>query len=288
MRKGFFATLLLIYSFVGAQAPLQVGDKVNYIDSLGDVVNAGMFKRGTAFSEGFAAVDVSHAGEQAKWFFIGEDFTVKIPYGYDTVGLFNGGLCPVKKGDAWFYIGNKGLVQIEAAFLEAGNFHEGIASVKDENGVFLIDEKGERITATYFDEISSLEDSVFGAKAKGNEYWSLYHLNGKVILQDSFYYLEPSPNGLVCVNRLGGYRFLNRKGELQFGRAYLDARAFSEGLACVRMEKNWVFIDEQGKVQGKTELKQGVILSGALTPAMNYNGKWGLLNRKGIWVTHPF
>ncbi len=288
MRRGLLFILLMCSALTWAQVPLQVGDKVNYIDSLGNVINSGMFKRGTAFSEGLAAVDVSHEGEKPKWFIIGEDFKVRIPYGYDTVGQFSAGLCPVKKGDTWFYIGINGLSQFSATYESASNFINGYARVKDQNGSFLIDVQGERISPTFYEEISSLQDSVFGAKGKGKSYWSLYHLDGSVVLEDSFYYVEPSANGLVCVNRLGGYRYLNQKGELQFGRAYLDARAFSGGLACIRLEKNWVFIDDQGKVQGKTELKYGVRLNGAMTLAMNYNGKWGVLNRQAKWITHPY
>lgn len=288
MRKGILAVLLFSTTLLWAQMPLQAGGKVNYIDSLGHVVNSGMFKRGTAFSEGLAAVDVSHAGEDPKWFFIGEDYSVKIPYGYDTVGLFNEGLCPVKKGDSWFYIGTNGLNSISANYHLASNFSNGTAKVKDENGAYLINLTGERISPIFYEEISSLQDSVFGAKGKGNAYWSLYHLDGSVVLEDSFYYVEPSANGIICVNRLGGLRFVNRKGELQFGRVLLDAKAFSQGLACVQFERNWVFIDEKGKVYGKTELKQGVCLTGSMTLAMNYNGKWGILNRQGHWITHPF
>jgi|GEM_PF-2492381 len=288
MRKQILFILLCCGTLASAQMPLQIGDKVNFIDSLGNIVNAGMFKRGTAFSEGLAAVDASHKGEQAKWFFIGSDFSVKIPYGYDTVGLFNDGLCPVKKGDTWFYIGTDGLISLKSAYELAGNFSNGMAKVQDENGVFLIDTDGKRISPTYYQEISSLQDSVFGAKGKGNTFWSLYHMDGSVVLEDSFYSVVPSANGLVCVNRLGGYRFVNRNGELQFGRAFLEAYAFSEGLACVRLEKNWVFIDENGKLQNKVELKKGASLTGAITLAMNYNGKWGLLNRQAMWISNPY
>jgi len=288
MRKRLLAILVFASSFSWAQVPLQAGEKVNYIDSLGEVVNSGMFKRGTAFSEGLAAVDVSHEGDNPKWFFIGEDFSVKIPYGYDTVGCFNEGLCPVKKGDSWFYIGTDGLIEIAESYQSASNFSAGYAKVQDENGFYLIDIKGQRISPTYYEAISSLQDTVFGAKGKGNPYWSLYHLDGSVVLEDSFYYVDPSDNGLVCVNRLGGYRYLNLEGELQFGRAFIEAKAFSQGLACVRTEKNWVFIDEKGSVFGKTELKQGVCLSGPMTLAMNYNGKWGILNHQANWITHPY
>ncbi|MBI1223283.1 MAG: hypothetical protein GC180_11815 [Bacteroidetes bacterium] len=274
----FFCTSLL------AQTAVQAGDKVTYLDEDGTVLNSNMFKRGTSFSEGLAAVDVSHAGEKPLWFFIGTDYSVKIPYGYDSVGNFHHGLCPVKKEGIWFYIGKDGLAVINEDYSEAGNFHNGMAVVTGRNGTFIIDTLGHPACFGFYEKISQIGDSCFGALPKGEQFWSLFNLNGDTLLNDSFYYVAPSIGGQVLVNRLGGYRFLNKKGDLLFGRAFLEATPFSNGWACIRQEDDWFLMDEQGKVKKDTRLKSPVRMQYPLTPAQNYNGKYGVLNLEGNWV----
>jgi hypothetical protein len=279
-----FLLLLMLTTTVQGQSPVQLGEKIAYIDSNGTVVNRDMFRRGTPFSDGLAAVDVAGKGQKPKWFFIATDYTIQIPYGYDTVGQFTGALCPVKKGDSWFYIGRDGLIRIDAKFHEAGNFRHGLARVKDDNGVYLIDTLGEKQTNQYFEDISTWNDSVFGARPKREPYWILMNFEGAVVLKDSFYGVWPSEDHTICVNRLGGYRFLDYQGNLLFGKAFLEAGPFSQGWASVRIENDWFLMDGQGRVKKDLRLKTSVLMSGAMSPAINYNGKTGFLSRDANWI----
>lgn len=285
MKRSIYLLVCLV-SIVGAQAqsPVQMGDKIAYIDSNGTIINQGMFNRGTSFSEGLAAVDVAAEGNKPKWFFITTDFTIAIPYGYDTVGQFVGERCPVKKNGSWFYIGRDGLIRIDANYNEAGNFIGGKARVKDESGVYLIDTSGVRLTPQNFEDISTWNDQVFGAKSFGEPFWVLMNYEGQIVLNDSFYGVWPSFNGTVCVNRLGGYRYVDLKGKLLFGKAFMEAGPFSEGWASIRMENEWFLMDERGKIKKDLRLKSRVMISGAMTYALNYNGKAGFLDRRANWI----
>lgn len=280
----FLIPMLFTVLLIRAQSPISQGDKIAYIDSNGTIINEGMFKRGTPFSDGLAAVDVASEGNKPKWFFIRPDFTIALPYGYDTVGLFVGNFCPVKKDGSWIYIGREGLIRIDGKFLEAGNFIHGKARVKDNKGVYLIDTLGNRLTPFYFEDISTWNDKVFGAKAAGEPFWVVMNYAGKTVLNDSFYGAWPSDNGIICVNRLGGYRFVDSNGKLLFGKAYMEAMPFSAGWASIRMENNWFLMDERGKIKKDLRMKEGVCIDGAMTPAINYNGKAGFLDRQGNWI----
>ncbi|MDX5320038.1 MAG: WG repeat-containing protein [Bacteroidota bacterium] len=282
MRKLTVLLSIFLCQWGWSQTAIQSGEKVVYVDSTGKVLNAGTFSRGTSFSEGLAAVDAGQG--KPKWFFIGSDFGIKIPYGYDTVGNFHSGICPVKKGDFWFYIGTNGLEAFPGRFEEAGNFDKGFAVVRDANGSYVINELGERASFGYYQQISLVADSSFGALPKGEKYWSLFHLNGDTLLKDSFHYVAPSSSGYVLVNRLGGFRFLDKDGKLAFGRAFLEAKPFSNGWACIREEKQWYLMDEKGKIKKDLRLKEGVMMQLPLTPAINYNGKMGALSIQGSWV----
>lgn len=276
--------LLFVIQLVRAQSPVQKGNKIAYIDSNGKIVNEGMFKRGTPFSEGLAAVDVAGAGQKPKWFFIATDFTIQIPYGYDSVGQFSGGLCPIKKDGLWIYIGTNGLIRIDAKFTEAGNFIQGKAKVKDENGVYLIDTLGEKLTNQYFEDISTWNESFFGGLPKREPFWIVMNYAGETVLKDSFYGVWPSDDHTICVNRLGGYRFVDNKGNLLYGKAFLEAGPFSQGWASVRFENDWFLMDETGKIKKDLRMKGSVMMRGAITPAINYNGNAGFLDRKANWI----
>ncbi|HCS21329.1 MAG TPA: hypothetical protein DIW47_12345 [Bacteroidetes bacterium] len=283
-RSACLLVCLISLLSIHAQSPVQMGEKIAYIDSNGSIINQGMFKRGTPFSDGLAAVDVAAEGNKPKWFFITSDFSIAIPYGYDTVGQFVGEICPVKKDGKWFYIGRNGLMRIDAQFTEAGNFIGGKARVKDAGGVYLIDTSGLRLTPQNFEDISTWNGQVFGAKYFGEPFWVLMNYDGQTVLNDSFYGVWPSDNGIICVNRLGGYRFVDKKGDLLFGKAFMEARAFSQGWASIRMENDWFLMDERGKIKKDVRMKAGVRLNGAMTAAINYNGKTGFLNRQANWI----
>lgn len=288
MKKLLFSLLVLFSLPALAQYyPVPYGEGTAYIDTNGSVINQGKFEQGTRFSEGFAAVTIPNPEGPKRWFFIGKDFTVKIPYGYDTTGVFVNGLCPVKKGGGWFYIGTDGLVRIDGPFDEAYDFSGGFARVRTSRGMDLIDTEGNRILAMPYANMSNVVDSIIALQPKGTDFWFLFHLKGDSVLADSFYAVSPPVNGIVYADRLGGHMYLTTDGKRWSDRTYTGAAPFGDKYGCIREEKNWFLIDTKGKIRKDIRLLGPVVLNQPLNSAQNYNGQWGYLNREGRWVYLP-
>lgn len=284
MKQSIFCFFILLLSVPArSQYPVPMGEKIGYIDSTGKLINSGMFSNGTPFSEGFAAISLSSGDEASRWFFIADNFSVTIPYGYDSTGLFHEGLCPVKKNGNWFFIGTDGLSRIRGPFEEASSFRNGFARVRDKKGVYLIDTEGRSYFQGKVDDLTGVQDSTLGVRPKGQKFWLLMNLRGDTLMNDSFYAVFPGKE-LICVNRLGGWRYYSKKGEMQFGRAFLEATPFGIHYACIREEGDWFLLDRQGRKKQGIRLKSPVNFNATLNPAENYNGKWGYLNQAGEWI----
>ena len=289
MRNLVFAVSSMFLSlFAVGQVPVQQGEKVQFIDENGKVVNQGMFKRATQFSDGLAAVDMANEGFPPKWTFITPQYRLAFPHGYDTVGLFHQGICPAKKNGNWFYIGKDGFLAFEGYYSFATNFSDGYARVSSGTDTFLINDKGERASPSFLQDVSWVVDSLYGGKPKGSDFWMLLHLNGDTLLTDSFYSVQPGDDGIICVNRLGGYRFLTKQGKLLFGKAFLEAAPFRNGFASVRLEDGWRLMDAKGQLKKDVRLLAPVILRDDLTPVLNYNGTFGILGPGAKWIYRTF
>ncbi len=280
MRIAILWFLVVCTELAYGQYPVKFGDRFGYIDSTGKMVCEGRFSVATRFAEGYAAVQV---GGKSRWFIIDASMKVAIPYGYDSVGYFSEGRCPVLMNGTWMYINKQGLFTTAEDLEQAGSFRNGMARVCRKGSCYLIDTAGKRLTPEYRD-ISLPEDSVFAALPTGSTYWLLLHLSGDTLLNDSFSYLSAPSGKVVMAIRKGGYRYLDLQGNTLFGRTYLEATPFGSQYACVREDRDWFLMDRKGKLNKRIRLKAAVVLDSPLNKAQNYNGKWGYLSRNGTWI----
>jgi len=84
--------------------------------------------RGTVFSEGFAVIQDTAAGN---CYFINSEGSSAFRTTYEDAQNFSGGLAAVKSGGKWGYINNKGVMVIDAKYCEALPFSGGFAAVCD-------------------------------------------------------------------------------------------------------------------------------------------------------------
>jgi outer membrane protein OmpA-like peptidoglycan-associated protein len=92
--------------------------------------------------------------------------------------------------------------------------------------------------------------------------------------------------GMAAVKNENKWGFVNKYGEIIIDLKYQDAKIFSEGLAAVKLSGKWGFIDAIGKVvipfryKEVKDFKEGIA-------AVNLDGFWGGVNQKGEEVI-PF
>lgn len=156
-----------------------------------------------------------------------ENSSINIFYKYDKVGVLSEGLLAVKYDGKWGYvdIDNKKIIPLIYSY--ASEFHNGIAKVREfreekypKSGWALINSKGNHITPFKY---SNIEDY-------GEEYYKVSQYNEE---------LRRYTIGLI-----------DKNGNIHIPIIYDDIkiRKYFNGLYCVKKEKKWGFINNEGKV----------------------------------------
>ncbi len=188
--------------------------KFGYINKKGKLVIPAIYKSAEAFQEGLACVE----DENNKYGFIDKKGNQVVEPQYDGARSFSEGLAAVCKDEKWGFIDKTGKEVIELKYNTnyGTRFSEGVATVRDGDDVLLIDQTGKSV-----------------GRVK-NASW-----------------VKPLSDGLGLVEKsdvTGCY--VNKKGKVVIKGGYDSSYAydFSEGLACVRKNGKWYYINTKGKV----------------------------------------
>ena len=187
-----------------------------------------------------------------------------------------GSLLPVAQNSKWGYIDRTGKIVIEPQFLLAGDYSEGMAVVLegDPNDPDLgyIDETGKVVIKPQY-------DSSGGLALAGNA--------------------SRFSDGLAAVqkrakNGEGKFVYIDKQGNLAIKAEFDFAHQFSEGLACVRIDKSgsekWGYIDRTGKMvvapqfDAVRDFSEGLA---AVRIGEPKKGKWGFIDKTGKLVIKP-
>jgi hypothetical protein len=268
MRKAGFAIsiCLIALSFsssaFGKKAkgeifPFERDGKAGYVDVEGRVVIEPKFNFTRKFVEGLAAVQIND-----KWGFIDKSGLIVINPRFDEVSDFSEGLAAVgninKNSDRiekYGYINAKGQYVIKPQFATASDFSEGLAQIES------VDEQ-----QGYVDK----EGKVF-------------------YLDSSFSYSGNFSEGLAVVDEHGAggkSGYINKMGHVVMSPIYETAHRFSDGLACVSIDRKFGFIDARGdfiigaRFDGCSSFSEGLA-------AVKVGQKWGYINKTGAVVIKP-
>ncbi len=236
-----------------------------YIDREGEFVIAPQFDKAHPFSDGLAAVqrtDHVYGYIDARGEFVPE---IEVISG--STPPFTEGVAPaLDDHDKVGFVDKQGNWVIPPRFDFAGSFSEGLASVEvdglygyiDHSGSFVIPPRFLR--AFWFSEgLAAAAIAVPGSgQEPGQTKWGYIDQTGQFIIAPQFLYANLnryrcSPGdfheGLADIVVEGYMRcFIDRAGRIVLG-PYLDASAFSEGLAPVLMQEpgKWGYIDKAGE-----------------------------------------
>lgn len=272
-------------------ARVRSNGKVGYIDRNGRIAIAAKFDEGGRFSEGLARVMINR-----KWGFIGQTGSVVIPPVFEWACSFYQGRALVKIGDKWGYIDKKGRTVISPRFDEAESFSEGLAAVKLYKGKYktgYIDRSGKWILQPIYDggrdfhEGVAIVDRDIGYNNGAVVESYVITRKGQQLFELTSWYRSSYAEGrLPVANKEGQFGFLDLKGRLVIPYKFDHASSFSEGLALVRIDNNWVYVDTTGNVVLRPEANCiGDFMSGRARCGVS--GKWGLMDRSGKFVIAP-
>jgi len=139
-------------------------------------------KSGKILAQGLQFVDVvedervpaSHSGKSG---YLDLGGRVAIPFVYDGVTAFSGGLAAIKKGNKWGYVNRDGEVAITPKFDYAGPFGNGLAPAKLGEHTGFIDKSGNFAFSLAFEQAPGFltgdeESALFIAPSDVSRFWT--------------------------------------------------------------------------------------------------------------------
>lgn len=204
--------------------PFEKNEKWGFINPKGEIVIKPQFDEVSPFSEGLARVEVD-----LKHGFIDTTGKFIIEPQYYIARSFAEGLAAVsiESPGTWGYIDHKGKFVIPAKLKWAGDFCEGIA------------------------EVLAIADPAVPNILKSG----YIDKSGDLIVEAKYGWAEPFSDGLALIadNKPDSNEYFNRKAFIdkngdRVTDFFADAESFSEGLAAVKFDSFWGFIDKKGTI----------------------------------------
>lgn len=168
---------------------------------------------------------------------------------------------PYKSGDMWGYIDKEGKILINPQFAEATVFIDGIALVRS-------------------------ADNKYGYIGE----------DGKYIINPTYKSALPFSEGIACVVPENGKpQFIDEKNNVKFTVNTGEyCGSFNEGLAPVKIEDKWCFIDKEGNIKINAQFDYVRLFSEGFAAVSTTNKEkgetlWGFVNKKGeITINYQF
>lgn len=230
------------------------------------------------FHEGYA-----RAERNGKFGFVDENGNEIIPPKYEWVGQFNEGVVRVFNSGKAGYIEKQGKVIIPEKYDDAWEFSEGVAKVMltktiDEKLVAkygYVNKEGAEIIAAEYDDAQSFHEGL--AAVRKGEKWGYINMSGSIVIPFDFdhansfidgfamvsfeennpFFIDKQGNkydnikgyqeGVAAVKKEGKWGFVNKKGKLIIGYRYNEVRSFNKGEAQVRIGQKRFYINKEGR-----------------------------------------
>ena len=216
-----------------------------------------------------------------------------LPEGYDgfwqpsVVGCFKEGLAAVKKDRKTGYIDKSGQVVIPFEYNDAFYFSEGLASVKKEERWGCIDKTGKIIIPFQYagpqlfkEGLSATGNGYIDKNSQAVQFHYDYDYDDRDVWEKCF------SEGLASVRKNGKYGYINKSGQVVIPFEYDWARPFNEGLAAVVKDGKGGYIDQSGQVVVPFEYDSATVFSEGLALVRKDRG-WGYIDKNGRTVI-PF
>ena len=207
-------------------------------------------------------------------------------------------LAPYKSNDKFGYVNTATQVlAIEPQFVEASDFSNGLAAVVvkacsdsclysyiDKSGRVVIDknytaagdfENGKAIVATSYCDGEPCEYGIINRR-------------GEFMVAPVYTDIQSATDGLFAAhNSKGYYGFINEAGHPIVPFIYEDATPFSEGVAAVQKDSQWIFIDRSGQKLFPQSFKNVNSFSSGLAAVTANDSTYGYIDKSGNWVIEP-
>ncbi len=164
-------------------------------------------------------------------------------------------------------IDSSGVVVLPFEYDKIGPYSQNCFVFMKDGKIGAVNDKNEMLLPFKYDMIlppNRYIDSLYAVQSGGK--WALAHRGGNLVtdyifsnveddimkmtlyMGDNYYYLwSDFTEGLAAVRKDGKYGFIDKKGNLVLPMQYEGASPFSEGLAAVQGDNGWRFINKKGE-----------------------------------------
>lgn len=207
-------------------------------------------EKGYASTEGQTITTYTRylVGHKTKYGFINKSGKLVVSIKYDQVKNFSGGFAAVRKGKDWGIIDTKGKTVVSLKYDEVTFFSEGLMAVRDKNKWGFVNTSGKVVIPLQYDDALFYNEGL--APVKLEMLWGYIDPNGQMAIKPRFWRPGLFSEGLAETNYKDGMRnLIDRTGKVVATAGPYDEKAilFSNGLAVVRLEDCYGYIDKTGK-----------------------------------------
>lgn len=222
-----------------------------FINSQGQKVLTSGFAQTSDFSEGLA---LARTSDRSKWGFIDLAGNFVIPpqfpsYPDASIGHFSEGLAAIEISGKAGYIDRTGTFVIPRQFAAALPFRDGVARVVTDGGCAYFPYDHIDPCASFIGVprtgIERERNGGGGTFCK----WQFIDKTGKVVINGSFEGAMDFYDGLAAVKVGKLWGFIDRRGTFVIRPAFREAHSFSDGLALVDGDNKVGFIDNTGALK---------------------------------------
>lgn len=205
--------------FSDGLAAVSKDGKFGFIDKTGKLVIPFDFEQlepeeNPSFHEGLAAV-----GKNGKYGYIDKNGKEIVPFKFDSAYDFSEGMAVVAQNDKWGFVDKNGNIVIPCEYESANSFSEGYAVVSKDKKYFFIDKNGNKVLPTISDRIGSFHDGLasFNKYADGDMRVGYIDVSGKEVVPCVYSgYGHDFSEGLAVVKKDDLYGFVDKKGNSTF------------------------------------------------------------------------
>lgn len=201
-------------------------------------------------------------------------------------------LIPVKVSEKWGYVNAEGKYEINPQFSYAGFFIDNIALVASADKYGYIDEKGKFLINPQYKDASDFSE---GLAAVVSENGKIKYINKKgdikIELKDAEY-AGNFHNGLAKVKINDQWGFIDNTGKIVINPQFYQVIDFTDGLSAFskKDEKGeilWGYIDKTGKIIINAQFKSVEPFTDGLA-AVSIDGKqFGFVDKTGKYIINP-
>lgn len=220
-------------------------EKSGYINAEGEmVIELPIESEGLPFSEGLALA--GDGSDMMGYINTKGEMVIRLT-GFEPrcFGGFSEGLAVIFQDGKVGYMNTSGEIVIEPQFDFAYSFSEGRAAVLKDGKWGFINTSGEMISQPQWDDIIPFAEGMFAEKSEsGFEGWTV----GGVDFDEAWAGAFTFSDGLAAVKKDGQWGYINTDGEVVVQPRWTQANSFSGGYAAVQDDTGWYIIDTEGNI----------------------------------------